>query len=346
MDPAAVDRLAGERVAHGSSDEADVLDFSANCNPEVPDCVTSIYADALDDAGSYPDDTYPAFRAAAADFTGVEPEQIVPTPGGLAAIRLAIEVTLDADGRALVPTPSFGEYAREVKLQGATVERVPYHSVLDRDPESFDLVVVCNPNNPTGDAYDPDRLRAFAARCHSAGTVLLADEAFLGFTDQSSLAGTDGVIVARSLTKLFGLPGLRMGFAVATGSLREGLLSARRTWNLGVPAARVGAVCLADDGFVTETSQRVRAERDRLTTRLDGPFSVIEPADGMVAASAPFVLVACGSNERVEVILTTARKHGIELRDAQTFTGLDRHVRVAVRRPAENDRLCEVLEDV
>src|SRR5699024_898215 len=135
-----------------------------------------------------------------------------------------------------VPYPSFAEYGREVRLHDGDPKFVPQAELLDADPADHALAVLCNPNNPTGNAYDPDRLDAFAERCRAAGTTLLVDEAFLGFTDRPSLAGRAGVVVARSLTKLFGLPGLRAGFAVATGAFGAALRNARRTWNVGVPA--------------------------------------------------------------------------------------------------------------
>ena len=356
MDSEAVARLAGAaRVPHGSSDDPDLLDFSANTNPEVPAGVDAVYADALDAARSYPDDAYPEYRSAAAEHVAadldreVDSAQVVPTPGGLAAIRLALSVAVDPGDRVLVPAPSFGEYAREVRLQGAAPEFVAHDAILDRDPAGYAAVVVCNPNNPTGDAYDAHAIRAFADRCRDADTRLLVDEAFLGFTDEPSLAGRPGTVVARSLTKLFGFPGLRAGFAVATGDDRDRLAAARRTWNLGVPAAAVGAHCLQDRAFVDRTRERVTSERERLRGALaDAGFEAYEPAPASPVrdASAPFLLFDAGSPDRVDRALATARERGVALRDARTFRGLDSHLRVAVRLPAENGRLLEVLADV
>ncbi|WP_135805752.1 threonine-phosphate decarboxylase CobD [Halorussus marinus] len=336
MDPDSVRGV--DRVPHGGSDDPDLLDFSANTNPRTPDGVDAVYDGALDAARSYPNDGYPAFRDAAAAFVGCDSESVVPTPGGLAALRLAFATTLGPGDDALVPSPSFGEYAREVRLQGATPEFVPHDEVLDADPDDYALAVVCNPNNPTGDAYDPDAIEAFAARCRDRDTRLVVDEAFLGFTDRPSLAGTEGVIVARSLTKLFGLPGLRAGFAVATGDPREALGTARRAWNLGTPAARVGAYCLDQSQFVAATRDRVASERARLADALGERFDV-HPSE------APFLLLDTGARDPADLV-AAARDRGVAIRDATTFRGLNSHVRVAVRAPAENDRLLEVLASV
>ncbi|APX96884.1 aminotransferase class I/II-fold pyridoxal phosphate-dependent enzyme [Natronorubrum daqingense] len=358
MDPESIH--TGERVPHGGEPDQQILDFSANTNPNTPAGVSSVYEDALEESRRYPDDEYSAFRAAAAEFVDCEPDQVIPTPGGLAAIRLAMESALEPGETAVLPAPSFGEYAREVHLQGATPEFVAHDELLAVPAERLEthsLAVVCTPNNPTGEAADPDALAAFAARCGDSDTTLLVDEAFLGFTTLPSAATLEAehVIVARSLTKLFGLPGLRAGFAVASGQNRDALETARRAWSLGTPAARVGAFCLRQDEFVRDTRERVERERERLREHLEGRFDV-SPSD------APYLLCAVddrgGNAERVgdaeavspsdaddavEALVESARAEGVAIRDATTFRGLDSHVRVAIKDRESNDRLLEAL---
>jgi histidinol-phosphate aminotransferase/threonine-phosphate decarboxylase len=358
MDPDAVDDLRGGtndtasgdagdengespvgagRVPHGGSEDPLLLDFSANTNPRQPAGVTQVYEAALSAADAYPSEDYYEFRAAAAEYVGCEATEVIPTAGGLAAIRLAVATTVESGDDVLVPTPSFGEYAREVRLQGATPVFVSHDEILEADPADYALVIVCTPNNPTGDAYDPAALRTFAQRCRGAGTPLLVDEAFIDFTDLPTMAGTEGVIVARSLTKMFGLPGLRAGFAVATGNYRNRLDTARLAWGLGAVAASVGTHCLRDSEFVAETRERVASERARMAERLAARFDV-HPSD------APFLLLDCGSSEAVDDIIESVREYDIAVRDARTFEGLDHHIRVAVRLPHENDLLLDALD--
>ncbi|WP_255196562.1 threonine-phosphate decarboxylase CobD [Halorarius litoreus] len=327
---------AATRVPHGGEPNPDILDFSANTNHRTPDGTREVYAAAFDEARRYPDDGYPAFRAAAADVVDCDPEQVVPTPGGLAAIRLAIATRVKPGDSVLLPAPSFAEYAREVELQGGRPEFVAHDALLDTDPAEHTMAVVCTPNNPTGEAADPDRLRAFAVRCRATNTDLLVDEAFLGYTRYESLAGTPGVVVARSLTKLYGLPGIRAGYAVATDDRLADLQTARRAWNLSTPAARVGAHCLRDEAFVAETRDEVARERARLREALATRYEVF-PSD------APFLLFDTG-DESVDDVVAWARENGVAVRDATTFRGLDSHVRVAVKSPDENDQLLEALD--
>lgn len=333
MDPENVDDVG--RVPHGGSD-AVAYDFSANTNPRTPPGAREVYEASFDQARRYPDDAYPEYRAAAASFVDCDPNQVVPTPGGLAAIRLAFATHVGSGDRVLLPTPSFAEYAREARLQGGVPRFRPHDELLEADPTTDAMTVVCNPNNPTGEAADPARLRAFASRCREAGTVLLVDEAFLGYTEQPSIAGTPGTIVARSLTKLFGLPGIRAGYAVATGDALDRLGTARRPWNLSAPAARTGAYCLAQTDFVRETRERIASERARLRGTLETAYDVYQ-------SDAPFLLLEVGDRD-VETVRARARDAGVAIRDATTFRGLDNHVRVAIKDPVANDRLLEAMD--
>ena len=336
MDPDSVRQTT--RVPHGGTAEEGVLEFSANVNPETPDGVRPVYEAAFGPSRRYSDDEYTAFRGGAASAVGCEPEEVIPTAGGLAAIRLAVATTVEPGDRVIVPAPSFAEYAREVRLQGGEPEYVGHDAILSADPTDATLAVVCNPNNPTGTAYDSRALRTFVDRCRDAGTLVLVDEAFLGFTDRPSVAGIPGVVVVRSLTKLYGLPGLRAGYAVATGERRDTLETARHAWSMGTPAATVGAYCLEQTAFAERTRERIETERSRMRAVLSESF-------GVYPSEAPFLLLDVGDRDATELV-RACRELGVEIRDATTFRGLDSHVRVAVRLPDENDRLLEVLPDV
>jgi histidinol-phosphate aminotransferase/threonine-phosphate decarboxylase len=335
MDPEAARRVG--RVPHGGCTDPSITDFSANVNPRVPDDVTQAYEGALAASRRYPADDYSEYRVAAGEYVGGEPGHVIPTAGGLGGIRLAIGTLVGGNDSVLVPYPSFEEYGREVELQGARVEEVPHDAILAADPSDHAMAIVCHPNNPTGTAYESDALLAFLDRCRAAGTALLADEAFLGFTDRPSLAGMKGTVVVRSLTKLFGLPGLRAGFLVAPDPFADRLDRTRLAWNLSTPAAQVGAHCMRQQGFVEETRERVSAERDRMAAALADRYEVFP-------SEAPFLLLDV-ADPGVDRVLSALRAEGMTARDARSFRGLDSHLRVAVRLPEENDRLLGVLLD-
>ncbi len=327
-----------ERVAHGSSDDPSLLDFSANANPSIPDGVTEVYEAALERSRSYSPEPPTDFRESAAEYVQCPPDRVIPTPGGMAALRLAIQLVVDPGDSVLVPAPSFGEYAREVRLQGGTPTFVDSHEILEADTADHCMAIVCNPNNPTGETYEEDTISTFVDHCRHQDTVVLLDEAFLDFTDQPSLAGVNGVIVARSLTKMFGLPGIRMGFAVSSSELLESLAGARPPWNVGMPALEVGTYCMQQTDFVSETKARVRSERKRLRAALNDRFEIY-------SSDSPFLLIDTGDRD-VDELLKSARQQGLFLRDARTFQELTSHVRIAIRLPSENDRLIEFFKHV
>lgn len=331
MDPDALQDV--DHVIHGGTADPQVLDFSAPVNPESPSGVTGVYESALSAARRYPTDDYTAFRNAAGDFLGCEGLHVVPVPWGIGGIRLAFETLVDAGDPVCFPEPVFGEFVREARVQGAQATFVDAADLLDTDPAEYRVVAVAQPNNPTGLGYETAALRSFVERCRGADTTVLLDEAFQGYTDRPSFAGTDGVVVVRSMSTLFGLPGLLTGYLVATGDLFTRIEAGRPCWAMSTPAATVGEYCLRQRDFVERTRERVDEERARMRARLRARFDV-PPSEG------PFLLCEVDDVDRV---LDEARAAGIVLRDASSFRGLDSHVRVAVRRPDENDQLLEAL---
>ncbi len=325
-------------VPHGGSTAPGYIDFSANINPNIPQGTKKQYHDALEVAQSYPPEPPTHFIESAADYIGVSPHTITPTAGGLAGIRLALETLVSPDDRVAIPYPSFSEYKREATLQGCQIETVPHNEILTLDPSDYAVCFVCNPNNPTGNSYDPKSLREFADNCAKTDTTLLVDEAFLGFTTDPSMAGAPNTIVIRSLTKLFGLPGLRAGFIIAPESYTQILTTARRPWNIGTPALSVGTYVMQQTEFIENTIHRTTTERERLRKKLAGDYTVY-PSD------APFLLLE-PKHSAIDTLIDACKQDGIIIRDARSFQNLDSHCRIAIRTRGENDQLLSVLLNV
>jgi histidinol-phosphate/aromatic aminotransferase/cobyric acid decarboxylase-like protein len=333
MHPDAIPAVEGS--ACDDPPDPSLLDFSGTANPERPAGVAGVYDAAFGESRTYPSNDYTRFREAAAAYVGCAPPSVVPTAGGLRAIRLALGVAVSAGDSVLVPVPSYGEHHREIRLQGGRPTSVPYEELLHADPTEHAAVLACNPNDPTGDVFPAADMEAFAERCRDAGTTLVLDEALIDFSDAPSLAGTPGVVVVRSLSKIFGLPGLRAGFAVATGDHRDRLVTARQAWGLAAPAAAVGVHCMTRTGFVERTRDRTARERERMRERLSTEYGV-HPADANI-------LLLDVDDRSVPAVVERARDGGVAVRDATDYRGLDSHVRVAVRKPDENDRLLDAL---
>jgi threonine-phosphate decarboxylase len=328
---------------------AEPLDFSANINPLGSPPLQELVDEELKRIGHYPDNSYPGFCRAAARFAGVREECIVPGNGSSELIRLFAEAVLVEGDLALIPFPTFGEYENQSLLAGAVVRRVNIGMdglpvLRDEDLEAAKALFVCNPNNPTGKLLTKEQVTALAERCESAGTFLLVDEAFIELSrPEESVAHLaphkEFLFVMRSLTKSFGVPGLRLGFGVTNQELAKVMDRARIPWSIGSIAAAAGEYLLGCEEHLEESRRVIREELDYLIPALRSLG--FEP----LPSSVNFILV---NIEPVglasDVLAARTMADGVLVRDCQSF-GLGKNfIRVAVRNREENMRLIAALE--
>ncbi len=330
------------------------LDFSANINPlGAPEAALAAGADALyREAGHYPDLHYTELRAALAGYIGVPPERVLPTNGGAEALFLAARTAVEGlTGRkAVILEPTFSEYAVAARAAGFEVVRAvarrpeaSFHldfAVLDDALDStrdVGLVFLCNPNNPTGEAVQrPDVLRV-AERVREAGAVLVVDEAFADFAPHLSVApeAGDHLYVARSFTKFFAVPGLRLGCLVTRDPKR--VRAFQPSWPVNAVAAAVGVAAAGDDSFAEATLAEVALRRRELFSAL-GELPELSP----YPSAANFLLVR-GPEGLVEKLA----RRGVLVRGCEPFLGLGPgFFRMAIRGVGENERLLEELRGI
>lgn len=317
------------------------LDFAVNVHGEgPPPHLRAVLGKALDDLGRYPDPAV-AIRAAAARH-GRDPAEVLVTAGAAEAFRLlpaALRVR-----RAVVVAPTFTEPEAALRAAGLrvdyTVREAERGWVLDPTavPDDADLVVLGNPNNPTGTLDDPERV---AALCRP-GRVTVVDEAFADFVldERASLAGRaelPGLVVVRSITKLWGVPGLRAGYLLAPSGIVRRLANVRQPWPVGADALAAVAACCDDEDHRRSVAEQVAARRARLAARL-----AALPGVRVWPSAANFLLLAVPDGVRIDAAL---RRVGIAVRPS-TFPHLSAdHLRVAVRDDAANDRLVAALAE-
>ena len=327
------------------------LDFSANINPLGSPPLEAVVLKELERIGYYPDNKYVEFRQAAARFVGVGPENIVPGNGSSELIRLFAEMILGEGGLALIPQPTFGEYENQSLLAGGRVCRVeigpggmPRFS--DSDLNDAKAAFICNPNNPTGILLPYEEIASLAERCEDYETFLLVDEAFIELSDpDQSIAElapkAEYLFVMRSLTKSFGVPGLRLGFGVTNPVVAEIMDRARIPWSLGSIAAAAGSYLLGQEDFLERSRRVIRDELEYLTSALK--MLGLRPLE----SSVNFILVDVASSGIASDDLSDRMTaEGVLIRDCQSF-GLGRsYIRVAVRNRNENEQLISALERV
>ncbi|MFB6221333.1 MAG: aminotransferase class I/II-fold pyridoxal phosphate-dependent enzyme [Halolamina sp.] len=330
MHPETVDELG--RPAGRERAEVDLTDFTVGANPRRPPGVAGVFESSLAAAREHPSDDYLGFRAAAAERFDCEARQVLPCSGEFAGMRLLFDLLIEEGDSVLTQTPGCEDFPRETRLQGATPVHRSHESLLDADPEGHDAAVFCRPNPSAGPAYETSDLLTFIERCRAADTLVVVDETFLPLTGRPTLAGIDGVVVLRSLGESYGLPGMRMGVAVATGALQDRLETARTSWGLSVPGAAVGEYCLRQETFLAESRRRIDEERERLRERLATRYTVT--GDGVflrLETDDPAGLAA------------DLRTQGLLVADGKDQAGMANRVVFSLRSRAENDRLLDAL---
>ncbi len=348
---------AGEELGIPASE---ILDFSANINPRgLPlRARERLVRDAADSRllSLYPDPSARSLREALSGQIGVPADAIVIGPG--AESLLAPILRSLRPQRTLVPIPAFSEYRRV--CQQLQIEFVPY--LLDRanwfgvpvdrlcksiEAERCGLVLLNNPHNPSGAILAPHEIRGVRDALNSLGATLLVDEAFVDYVPQASLvhdAAVDrGLIVVRSLTKFYGCPALRVGYAVAHPEAVRQISGLLPTWPVTQLAMDALAEAIADREYAETSLLENAVERERLGESLRELGLVVFPS----SANYLFLELAEGMRGAAELRRALVEKHRILIRNCDSYEGLTlgRHVRVAVRSTTENDRLIHALGD-
>jgi cobalamin biosynthetic protein CobC len=204
----------------------------------------------------------PALALAAARYYGAP--AMLPVAGTQAAIQALPR--LRAPSRVVVAAPSYAEHAHHWALHGHAMREVPYAELAQALPDC-DVMVVCNPNNPTGEAVAPQQLLAWAAHLAARGGWLIVDEAFGDTMDDASVgawSASPGLIVLRSVGKFFGLAGLRLGFVAAHAPLLDALANLLGPWSVSGPAAHIGCAALLDHRWQGAMRTQLRTSGLRL----------------------------------------------------------------------------------
>jgi threonine-phosphate decarboxylase len=208
----------------------------------------------------------------------------------------------------------------------------------------IDAVMLCNPNSPTGQACDAIMVRKLARRAARLGQWCLVDETFAEYCEQISILPEDlpaRTIVLRSFTKFYGLPGLRVGYAIGNAKVVKQLGARQPPWSVNMLAQRAAQIALHDRRHNRRSLSFMEQERARFMERLERL-----PGCSIFPSAANFLLVELPARLKAARVVSTLRRQGLLVRDCSQVPGLnDRSIRVAVRSRADNDRLLQALSD-
>ncbi len=333
----------------------EILDFSVDLNPfGPPSGWEAVLREGLQEAVLYPDPAYQDLRQAIAAAEGISPDKILPGNGTADLIHLITRWIKPA--RAAVAVPTFTEYERAVQADGGEVIPCPLQEqngfLPGPAPETgAQILFLCNPNNPTGRIWPRDRLMEWLESCARQGITAVVDEAYMDFVEDDLRVSAVGwlerfprLIVLRSMTKSFAVPGLRLGYLSASERIVSALAGIQPPWSVNGPAALAGRWLAGQQNYLEESRRSIRIFRQGLWEQLQKL-----PDLRCVPSEANFILCRLagpvGGARRLAAALA---ERGILIRTCDDFTGLgkDHFLRIAVRRPEQNERLLRALKEI
>lgn len=336
----------------------DIISYAANVNPlGVSPKLLNYLQNHLDVITSYPDRNYNALRNSIANYTGANFSHILVGNGATEIIGFMAQFINPK--KALIIAPTYSEYAREIGLSGGQVD----YFVLKEEAnfnlnlkeldiqlkKKYDMLILCNPNNPTSSVLDQSQLTKILKSCKKYGTFAMIDETYVEFAPNYEkttaiplVEDFHNFIVLRGTSKFYAVPGLRLGYAITSNESLIRLINEKRDpWTINAIANEAGIHMFDDEDYISSTKTLIHDEQVRMFQLFDqcSTFKVYKP-------SANFLLLKIlDPNLTSSIYFERAIKKGFMIRDCSDFVGLDQQfIRFCFMDPKDNDNLAALLQ--
>ena len=337
-----------------------IIKFAANVNPlGISENIKALLKNNLDIISSYPDREYTDLRKSIADYLNIDPGTILPGNGSTELISLLISQRLPK--KALLIRPTYSEYSKELSLSNCIQEYYLLNSsnnfeldtldLFKKLDEGFDMLIMCNPNNPTSSAILNDQMKDILDGCKKRNIFVMIDETYVEFvpedTSVTSVPYTkdyDNLIVLRGVSKFFASPGLRFGYAITSNDeFRKNVKGHQIPWSVNSVAAFAGEHFFKDHEFIEKTKNLVNIERKRLYKEL----SCMEGIKVFPAYANFFLIQICKENLTSYDVFEACIKKGMMIRDCSSFKELGgEFIRFCIMNECDNNQLLEVLKSL
>jgi len=364
----------------------EILDYSSNINPYgIPESLKKRITENLEVLERYPDPDYVELRQKLANLNKVNLSDIILGNGATEIIFLFMKVINPK--KILIVSPTFGEYERAVKateISGDTVSlsssngdnknienkkiEIEYFELKESDDfklnignlkneleNKYDLLIICNPNNPTGKFLKLAQTEEILKECNKYDTKLFIDEAFIEFLAdgmKESIINTEenkkNLFVTRAFTKFFAIPGLRLGYGMYFDKELEKKISEKKEpWSVNNFAEMAGLTVLDDAEYIEKTLKWIAEEKKYMYEKLNeiSGMKVYETEVNFITGKIDEKLFSEGLN--VKILREKMLEQGILIRDASNFKFLDeRFFRLAIKDRASNERVIEAMKEI
>lgn len=316
-----------------------VSNFSSNiCNNFDTAAFDAYLSGHLNVIHSYPEPDANSLSVLLAERNGVKNDHVLVTNGATEAIYLIAQAF--AGMRSLIITPTFSEYEDACRINK---HQLSYATTLAEIGNEVDLIWLCNPNNPTGSAYDKNFLDNYISEHPSV--LFIIDQSYEAFTDRKFTftveenISHENVIVLHSLTKSYAIPGLRLGYITAREELIKKITAYRQPWSVNALAITAGKYLLGQNAYMELSTYLLETRRF---------MHALKNIEGLTVLPTNTHFFLCKLSEKKASDLKDflIDKYGILIRDASNFRGLDEHYfRLATQSPNENDNLVKAIKE-
>ncbi|MGM0378111.1 MAG: threonine-phosphate decarboxylase CobD [Bacillota bacterium] len=333
----------------------EIIDFSSNINPlGYPNKLLNNLESSIKEISNYPDPNYISLRKKLSKKYKVNYENLIVGNGGIQLIHNTIEF-LDFK-KALIVSPTFVEYEKALvrfnkkfdyfELKDKYDFEFNYKKLLkDKRLDNIDLVIICNPNNPTGNLILKEKLEKLLAKLNKKNINLMLDEAFIDFVDEkfsliNLIDNYDNLIILRSLTKFYAIPGMRLGFLLTTNNdLLNKIKKYRESWSVNIFAKDFGKNMIFDK----EYEKRSKKYIDRQRKLMFNEFKKLSQIK-VYRSYANYLFFKLNKNLNLKDKLI---KEKILIRSCKNYKGLtNKYYRVAVKTEKENKKLLNKIKKI
>lgn len=338
----------------------EIISFSANVNPlGISGRLKEALSERLDAITSYPDREYTNLRKCMGAYCHADYENIIVGNGSTELISIFTQIKHPKN--ALVLGPTYSEYEREISLGGGSCSYYPLKEEMDFQlqtddfinhlNESIDLLVICNPNNPTSTAVTRTDLCSILDKCKEYDILVMVDETYVEFAENyeeiTAIPLTDdydNIVILRGISKFFAAPGLRLGYAITGNKELIQLINTQKNpWTINSLAEIAGELMFTDTDYIQKTKCLIKEERNRIYNELK-KFDSIK----VYKPTANFILLKILKDDiTADQLFEAAIKEKMMIRNCATFPYLnERFIRFCFMKPEDNSRLLDCLKKI
>lgn len=337
-----------------------ILSYSSNVNPlGISPRLRASILEHIDCVSTYPDRDYSELRSAISEYCGAPSDALLIGSGATELISMFIKGIHPK--KSLLVNPTYSEYEREIHLNGGTMDSFDLCAAQDFKPDvpalcsaltpDYDLLILCNPNNPTGTVFTHAELIPLLTHCRQNQIMVLIDETYVEFVENIETvtavpltSSFENLFVMRGVSKFFAAPGLRLGYGITQNrKVLDYIRETQNPWSVHSIAAFCGGEMFGDTEYIKKTADFIASERSRLS-------ALLSDCEGLYLypVTTNFILLRIEKDGVTSAdVFEAAIQKGMMIRDCASFPGLsDRHIRFCFRHPEENDRLVALLKEL